>query len=75
MPFGRHTLLLSVEGALLAFGHNKEGQLGHKNKQLTPATVPWKGPQPVQVDCGSQHSLVLDTARTNERFLHFQILR
>ena len=54
MPFGNHTLLLSLEGALLAFGYNSKGQLGlgHNNDQLTPATVPWKGPQPVQVDWG-----------------------
>ena len=62
MPFGRHTLLISLEGDLLAFGSNSKGQLGlgHKNDQLTPATVPWKGPQPVQVDWGWEHSLVLD---------------
>ena len=62
MPIGDHTLLLSLEGALLAFGDNTYGQLGlgHKNEQLTPATVPWKGPQPVQVDWGCKHSLVLD---------------
>ena len=62
MPLGYHTLLLSLEGDLLAFGGNNKGQLGlgHNNEQLTPATVPWKGPQPVQVDWGDEHSLVLD---------------
>ena len=62
MPFGHHTLLLSLEGGLLAFGYNSECQLGlgHNSEQLTPAIVPWKGPQPVQVDWGMQHSLVLD---------------
>jgi alpha-tubulin suppressor-like RCC1 family protein len=62
MPLSCHTLLLSLEGALLAFGWNSQGQLGlgHNNEQLTPATVPWKGPQPVQVDWGLEHSLVLD---------------
>ena len=36
--------------------------LGHTNSalQLTPATVPWKGPQPVQVEWGGEHSLVLE---------------
>ena len=60
MPFG-HTLLLSLEG-LLAFGYNGKGQLGlgHTNDQFTPATVPWKGPQPAQMDWGFNHSLVLD---------------
>ena len=62
MPFGCHTLLLSQEGDLLAFGNNDEGQLGlgHKNNQLTPAKVSWNGPQPVQVDCALEHSIVLD---------------
>ena len=62
MPAGFHTLLLSLEGDLFAFGCNTEGQLGlgHKNNQLEPAKVPWNGPQPVQVDWGLQHSLVLD---------------
>ena len=75
MPFGSHTLLLSLEGALLAFGYNIEGQLGlgHKNNQLTPATVPWKGPQPVgdgntpsslmrRAVCGKLASLLLLTS-------------
>ena len=37
-----HTLLLSLEGALLAFGHNRGGLLGlgHENDQITPAMVP-----------------------------------
>ena len=62
MPFGSFTLLLSLEGALLSFGRNSKGQLGlgHRIDQFTPATVPWKGPQPVQVDWGWYHSLVLD---------------
>ena len=62
MPLSFHTLLLSLEGGLLVFGHNYEGQLGlgHKKVQLQPAEVPWDGPQPVQVDCGWRYSLVLD---------------
>ena len=28
--------------------------------QLQPAEVPWNGPQPVQVDWGEDHSLILD---------------
>ena len=62
MPLGNHTLLLSLEGGLWAFGGNNVGQLGlgHKNKQWQPVEVPWNGPQPVQVDWGWQHSLVLD---------------
>ena len=62
MPFGGFTLLLSLEGALLAFGENSGGQLGlgHKNEQWKPVEVPWNGPQPVQVDWGEKHSLVLD---------------
>ena len=62
MPFGHHTLLLSLEGGLLAFGWNSNGQLGlgHKYSQSQPVEVPWSGPQPVQVDWGYRHSLVLD---------------
>ena len=62
MPFGDHTLLLSLEGSLLAFGRNEEGQLGlgHNNNQLEPAEVPWNGPEPVQLDWGVHHSLILD---------------
>ena len=62
MPFGSHTLLLSLEGGLLAFGDNEESQLGlgHNEEQWEPAGVPWNGPQPVQVDWGDEHSLVLD---------------
>ena len=60
MPFGNHTILLSLEGDLWAFGYNSEGQLGlgHNSERLEK--VPWKGPQPVQVDWGVFHSLVLD---------------
>ena len=62
MPFGNFTLLLSLEGGLWAFGCNFQGQLGlsHERNQLEPIEVPWNGPQPVQVDWGSHHSLVLD---------------
>ena len=62
MPFGSHTLLLSLEGGLLAFGRNNDGQLGlgHKNDQWKPVKVPWSGTEPVQVDWGDAHSLVLD---------------
>ena len=65
MPFGDHTLLLSQEGeegGLWAFGRNNEGQLGlgHRDHQRQPVMVPWFGPQPVQVDWGFGHSLVLD---------------
>ena len=61
MPFGNHTLLLSLEG-LLAFGHNDEGQLGlgdTKNRRV-PTKVPWKGLRVVQVVCGKSFSLALD---------------
>ena len=62
MPLGFHTLLLSLEGGLLAFGGNNWGQLGlsHTNDQWVPEKVPWNGPEPVQVDWGLEHSLVLD---------------
>ena len=63
MPLGDHTIVLSLEGGLWAFGWNNCGQLGlgHMNdKQLQPAEVIWNGPQPVQVDWGCYHSLVLD---------------
>ena len=62
MPFGHHTLLLSQEGGLWAFGSNSDGELGLGNQegQLKPVEVPWNGPQPVQVDWGYGHSLVLD---------------
>ena len=57
-----HTILLSLEGGLLAFGLNNEGQLGlgHKKEQWQPVEVPWDGPQTVQVSLGWFHSLVLD---------------
>ena len=62
MPIGYHTILFSLEGRLLAFGGNSSGQLGlgHRKQRITPAQVPWKGPQPVEVECGLLHSLVLD---------------
>ena len=62
MPSGLHTLLLSLEGGLLAFGSNREGQLGlgHKRDIWNPVEVPWDGPEVVQVDWGWEHSLVLD---------------
>ena len=62
MPFGYHTLLLSLKGGLFAFGCNDKGQLGlgHTSNQLQPAEIPWNGPQPVQADCGYEQSLVLD---------------
>ena len=62
MPLGNHTLLLSFEGNLFAFGDNEEGQLGlgHNDNPSLPSEVPWNGPQPVQVDWGWHHSLVLD---------------
>jgi alpha-tubulin suppressor-like RCC1 family protein len=65
MPFGSHTLLHSLEGGLWAFGWNSAGQLGIGDnelcwEQLEPAKVPWNGPQPVQIDWGHEHSLVLD---------------
>ena len=62
MPFGHHTLLLSLEGGLSAFGYNTTGQLGlgHTDNQWKPVEVPWNGPQPVQVDWGDFHSIVLD---------------
>ena len=62
MPQGEHTLLFSIDGDLLAFGSNSQGQLGlgHSSISEVPTKVPWKGPKPVQVDWGSCHSLVLD---------------
>jgi alpha-tubulin suppressor-like RCC1 family protein len=62
MPLGNHTLLFSLEGGLLAFGCNQDGQLGlgHRNIQRTPVEVPWNGPKLVQVDWGLRHSLILD---------------
>jgi alpha-tubulin suppressor-like RCC1 family protein len=62
MPFGAHTLLLSQGGGLWAFGYNRYYQLGlaHKKKQREPVEIPWDGSQPVQVDWGRKHSLVLD---------------
>ena len=62
MPFGNHTLLLSLEGGLWAFGENSGGQLGlgHTENQVQPMEVPWDGAEPVQVDWGYEHSLVLD---------------
>ena len=62
MPLGDHTLIISLEGDLWAFGCNEEGQLGlgHRNDQHQPAKVPWNGSHLVQVDWGRGHSLVLD---------------
>ena len=48
MPIGCQTFLLSLEGDLLAFGNNSEGQLPQIFKQQ-PVKVPWNGPQVVQV--------------------------
>ena len=62
MPFGNHTLLLSLEEGVCAFGYNSDGQLGlsHRTTQIEPVEVPWNGPRPVQVDWGLEHSLILD---------------
>ena len=62
MPLGNHTLLLSQEGDLWAFGWNCVGQLGlgHTNDEWQPVKVSWNGPVPVQVDWGRSSSLVLD---------------
>ena len=62
MPFGSHTLLLTDEGVLMAFGSNCAGQLGlgHCETQRKPGEVPWEGPRLVQVDWGYFHSLLLD---------------
>ena len=56
MPFGSHTLLLSLDGGLIGFGNNSQGQLGlgHAEQRAgEPLVVPWEGPRPVQVDWGA----------------------
>ena len=59
MALGDHTLLLSCDGSLWTFGCNSQGQLGlgHKANLASPAKVPGRGPRPVQVDWGDEHSL------------------
>ena len=62
MPKGDyHTLLLTLEGGLLAFGDNTHGQLGlgHEGMESKPPVkFPWHGPQPVQVVWGMANSLL-----------------
>ena len=57
-----NTRSFSLEGGLCAFGLNNEGQLGlgHRKTPSQAVEVFWNGPQPVQVDWGWFHSLVLD---------------
>ena len=62
MTLGCHTLLLAATGQVWAFGWNKSGQLGlgHTLPQSSPTLVPWDGPQPMQLDWGHSHSVILD---------------
>jgi alpha-tubulin suppressor-like RCC1 family protein len=62
MPLGGHTILLDLEGRLWGFGSNSEGQLGlgYERDEFEPAEISWNGPQPVQLEVGGIHSLILD---------------
>ena len=60
---GSHTLLLSTEQMVLAFGNNEAGQLGNgsTNSQYLPETI-IRSPAITDIAAGNEHSIALDAA-------------
>eukprot|EP00058_Branchiostoma_floridae_P028484 XP_002613975.1 hypothetical protein BRAFLDRAFT_67459 [Branchiostoma floridae] len=58
-----HTLCLTDDGKVFAFGENKMGQLGLGNENAavpSPTQIVYTGPPVVKVACGAEFSMVID---------------
>ncbi|XP_019637829.1 PREDICTED: protein RCC2 homolog [Branchiostoma belcheri] len=58
-----HTLCLTDDGKVFAFGENKMGQLGLGNENPavpSPTQIVYTGPPVVKVACGAEFSMVVD---------------
>ncbi|XP_071806034.1 protein RCC2 homolog [Asterias amurensis] len=66
-----HSMCLTDEGAVYAFGDNKLGQLGvgHQNTPVTtPTKLMYSGRPIVQVACGGEFTMILDYKGTLHSF-------